>query len=234
LNFCRFRISIISRSAAALTASPCAIFHSSAASPARRGHVVHALVERFLIFDAAQDGHAGTAQAIDRRLHVLRADALDQQVGREVAAHGDHRLAQRAQRHRLADLLVDLGVGVVPHVHLVDAAVDDAVEFVADGQRVIELQRSLMRLAEQLDHHRDLHGAGGVKAPVAVDDQIAASIGRYDRDTHLRPALGDQRLEAGLQVDSGSLRHEQCQQEPRHRPECILERCLGADSPERA
>ena len=79
-----------------------------------------------------------------RRLTVLRTfsapGALDQQIRREVAADRDHRLAELAQRHRLADRLVDFGVGIGADTELVDAAVDDAVELVPDWERVVELQ----------------------------------------------------------------------------------------------
>ena len=52
----------------------------------RRGLVVHPLVERLLILDAAQHDHAVGAESVDGVAHVGRADALDEQVGGEVAS----------------------------------------------------------------------------------------------------------------------------------------------------
>jgi len=187
----------------------------------RRRRVAHALVERLLILHAAPDVHAGGAEARDGRPDVLDAQPLDQEVGRQVAADRDHGLAQLAQRHRLADRLVDLRVRVVADLKVIDAAVHDAVEVVHDRQRVVEAQAARLGLPEQLDHHRHLHRARRVEHLVGFDRHRAASIQglQHQPDLGGRPSLAlDERVnprhERGIRRTSWRSQDEQ--QEPGH------------------
>jgi hypothetical protein len=63
---------------------------------------------------------------------------LDDQVRREVAADGDHRFRELAVRQPAAEVLVDLGVGVVARVERVRGPVDDAVELVDDENAIVQ------------------------------------------------------------------------------------------------
>ena len=110
------------------------------------------------------------------RLNVLRAELLDDQVGREVAADRDHRFGEIAVRHASAEAPVDRGVGILAGVEREGAAVDDAVELVDDRDLVVEREPSSLGLTEQLDQHRHLHRAGGVELDVRLDQQLV--VGR--------------------------------------------------------
>ena len=73
------------------------------------------------------------------------AEPLDQQVRREVAADGDHQLAEAPQRHRRSDSGVDLLVRVVAFAQRVRAAVHDAAELVLDDERCRRVEPSRPR-----------------------------------------------------------------------------------------
>jgi len=45
----------------------------------------------------------------------------------------------------------------------VDGTIDDTVEFIFDRQRIVQLSAYLIDLMKKFDHHRNLHGACGVK-----------------------------------------------------------------------
>ena len=104
--------------------------------------VIEALVEGLAVLDATQHLHAIGAQPRHRAPDVLDTQLFNQQVRREVTAHGDHRFAELPQGQRLAHGGVDLLVRVVTFAQRVRAAVDDALELVADVQRVVERDRA--------------------------------------------------------------------------------------------
>ena len=79
---------------------------------------------------------------------------------------------------------LDLGVRIVADAQRVGAAVDDAVELVDDGDLVVQLQRAGARAAEQLDHHRHLHRAGGVEAVVGVQVEGVAGLEVMECDSY--------------------------------------------------
>ena len=100
--------------------------------------VVQALVERFLIFHPTKHLHAAGVKGRNRAADVRHAKSLDEEISGNVAAHGDHRLAELTERQRLAGRRVHVLVRVVSFAQRVGASVHDAVKLVADGQRIIE------------------------------------------------------------------------------------------------
>ena len=59
------------------------------------------------------------------------------------------------------------------------------------GERVVERERAGARLPEQLDHHRHLHRARGVKRLVGIDQQFGAAVERAKRDRDFGAARRD-------------------------------------------
>jgi hypothetical protein len=116
-------------------------------------------LKRLVVLDAAQHAHPRRTESHGGLLDVLGGQLFDDQVRREVAADGDHRVGQLSVRHAAAAALVDGGVRVVAHIQREGAAVDDAVELVDDGDLVVERERAGARLAEELDEDRDFHRA---------------------------------------------------------------------------
>ena len=58
------------------------------------GDVVVALLEGFVVFDAAKNVHAVGVKGVDGRADVFDAEFFDDEVGGEIAADGDHEFAQ--------------------------------------------------------------------------------------------------------------------------------------------
>ena len=128
-------------------------------------------------------------------LDVIRPEPFNQQIGCEVAADRDHRVAQLAIRHRAADFLVNLSVGIVANAQRIRTAIDDAVELVLDRQLIVQLDSPGANLLEQLDHHRYLHGARRVVFDVWPVKQFGAAVQHPERDAGVRPRLVDQFLD---------------------------------------
>ena len=173
---------------------------------AGRGGVVQPRLERLAILDAPSHLHAVGAQVVHRGPDRVHAQPLDEDVCREVAADGDHRLAQAPVAHGLPDGLVDLGIRVVLRRELVGAAVDDAREAIGDRDRGVEREPAEVRLAEQLDHHRHLHRARGVEHLVWLDERLVAAVDGPEGDGDLGPAAGDEGVELGSQRADGRRR----------------------------
>ena len=71
---------------------------------------------------------------------------------------------------------VELGFGIVGGIEFVGGAVDDGVEFVVDGDFVGELELPFLDLVKEFNHHRDFHGAGGVKGVVGVKEEFGFAV----------------------------------------------------------
>ncbi len=118
----------------------------------RGGRVVEALFKGLVVFDAAEDAHAIGTESVYRGADVFDAQLLDEEVGGEIAADGDHEFAQLMERASLTFDFVEVEFGIVRGIEFVDGAVDDGMEFVADGQRVVEMEFAFACLSKEFDH----------------------------------------------------------------------------------
>src|SRR5262249_52825392 len=131
---------------------------------ARRRRVVHAGAKRGRVLDAAQDLDVARPELVRGRVGVLRADELDERVRGQVARSRDHVVDQVANRDAASYKSVSQAVGVVAGAQRIGGAVGDRYKMIHQGDGLVEAKRTRVDPAEQLDHHRDLHGARGVKA----------------------------------------------------------------------
>ena len=71
------------------------------------------------------------------------------------------------------------------------------------GERVVERERARVRLPEQLDHDRHLHGARRVERLVCVDEQLGASVERAKSDGDFGAARGNDPAQLRLEGRRG-------------------------------
>lgn len=154
-----------------------------------RSGVVHPLVEGFWVFDTTKNVHAIRMKQMHGGADVRDAELCNEEVGGQIAAHGNHQLGKLLQRSRLTFGLVQAGFGIVGGIEFVDGAVDQAVKLVADRQGILELELAFADLVKKLDEHGNFHGAGGVKGVVGVEEPFGFSIERAKGDGDVRAAF---------------------------------------------
>ncbi len=140
------------------------------------GSVVDALGKGLAVFDAAPHLHAIGMQRVHGAADVFDAQLVDEQVGSEIAADGDHGFAEPAERHRLSNGLVHFGVGIVGGIKLINAGVHDAAKLVLNRERLVQTHLPCLHLGKQLDHDGNLHRAGGVERLVCGDEEFVSAI----------------------------------------------------------
>src|SRR5260370_19882377 len=98
------------------------------------------------------------AERIEQRVHVFHADAVDDDIGGGVVAHGDHQrgsVANREPRHTGSQ-------------RSGDAASADEIGRL-EGVEVAEFDLALLRLMIELREYRDLDGAGRGKHFISME-----------------------------------------------------------------
>ena len=75
------------------------------------------MLERLFVLDTTPHVEPCQAEAVDRALDCIEPDEIEQEVRREVAAHGNHVQSQFAHAHRLADRRVHLRVRIAIREH---------------------------------------------------------------------------------------------------------------------
>ena len=69
-----------------------------------------------------------------------------------------------------------------------------------DGERVVEPQEARVRISEDLDHHGQLHGAGGVEPQIRADqERVGAGERPVVKADGTAGRAGDARFERGAQ-----------------------------------
>ena len=122
-----------------------------------------------------------------RRAPAARVDAddVDEEVRGQVARLGDHPVGQLAHGERLAEVAVDVGIGVAAEVEHERLLVDDAREAVADVHRRIERQLAAVHLPEHAEQHGQLHRRRGVEVLIGVVRPLDRGLGVVERDAEV-------------------------------------------------
>jgi hypothetical protein len=115
---------------------------------------------------------------------------IEEKIGREIAAAGDHRLRQFQKLHRAADAAMDDGIGIPIALHAKDGPVHNAAKAIADMETVIESQSSGFGGVEERKEHGDLHRAGRVKPAVAIMSEFPIGFQVVGVDADGRAATG--------------------------------------------
>jgi hypothetical protein len=153
--------------------------------PVRGDLVVDAGLERGLVLDAAQDFDAVDLELVEGLLDIVDADDLDEEVGGEVARLGDHPEGELADGEGLAEVAVDVGVGVAGQVEHERLLVDDRGEAVADVHRRVEGEVAALDLAHHAEEDGQLHRGGGVEVLVAVVRPLDGGLAVVEGDAEL-------------------------------------------------
>ncbi len=140
------------------------------------GYVVQSLIKGLLVLDAAEDVHAVGIKRMNGGADIFDAEFFDHQICGEVAADGDHQVAELAEGAGLSFGFVEIGFGINGGVEFEDGAVDDGMKFVVDDEGIVEAQLPFLYLMEEFDHYGDFHGAGGVEGIVGVEEEFGFGV----------------------------------------------------------
>jgi hypothetical protein len=164
------------------------------------------------VLHAAQDKGALGAEGAHGGRDARGVEQGDERVGSQVARMIDHALGEPPDGDPIAHARIHGVVGIVGRVERVRRSVHDRVERIHQQHRLIQRNASGVRLAQQVDQHRHLHGAGGVVDAITVQRQLAADAQVHDRDGHFGAGNGgDAGFEAGahdVRVEDGALGRE--------------------------
>jgi hypothetical protein len=108
---------------------------------------------------------------------------FEHEICGEIAAHGNHEVAQFGEGASFSLRFVELALRVVGRIEFVRRAIDDGTEFVVDHKRISEFNFSRLDLAVQLDHDGNFHGAGGVKGVIRVVEPCGLAVESAEGDT---------------------------------------------------
>ena len=111
-------------------------------------------------------------------------------------------------RHRAAEALVDLALGVTVDVQHIRLAVADAEELVAHVDRLVEGQLAARELAEDRQQHGQLHRRGGVEDRVRVVRPLQRGLAVVERNAEALELVAladgeDARVERLLRLRDG-------------------------------
>ena len=84
-------------------------------------------------------------------------------VGGQIARPHDHALDELSRRHPLTDAQIHGAVGVIDRVDGRRRSVDNGRELIDEQDGLCGRQSAAFHLPEELDHHRHLHRARGMK-----------------------------------------------------------------------
>jgi len=167
--------------------------------PGRGGVVEPGAVGRSVLH-AAQHLHGPGTEHAGGALRAFRTDALDQNVGREVGRACDHQVQQLAQRRLGLDADIQRRVRVILLTGRKRRPVRKRREGRVHSKRVVQADQPGVRVPEQLDHHRDLHGARRVEAQVGTDQhRVGTSQAAIVQPDGRGGCPGDPSLEASPQ-----------------------------------
>jgi hypothetical protein len=172
------------------------------------GGVVQSFFESFAVFDTTQDVHAVGVERMNGVTDVVYTEFLDDEVRGEIAADGDHEVAELAEGAGLAAGVVEVGLGVVGGIESVDGAIDEAMEFIFYEERFVESELAFSDLMKELDHDRNFHGAGGVEGIGVVRGIFEAAVKGAEGKADVGAALANFAFDAGddLRIESANLR----------------------------
>ena len=157
--------------------------------PAGRDTIVDPVLERELVLDAAPEVEPLEPELLERALHHVETDEVEQQIRCEIAARGDHVLGELGDAQRSPDLAMHLAVGIAVHAHAVGRAVVGAQEPVAHVHARLWQELAAMDRPVDADEDGELDRARGVKPPIAVVDELATRLEVGDGDRE--PARAD-------------------------------------------
>ena len=160
------------------------------------GGVVQPLFERLFVLDPAPNLDSLRTELAHRLRYGVASDQRDQCVRGKIAGARNHQPQQGVDTHSLANPVVQRRIAVRADIQGVGRAVHQRSELIHHQQPLIHPKRAGVRAAEQLDHHRNFHRAGRVKARVRIQKKRVGASRIQISEPHKRPRiLGDASLD---------------------------------------
>ncbi len=133
--------------------------------------IIQSLGKRFIILYTPHHLDILCAQITHWLCNLFGIHQLYDNIGREIAAYDDHVVNQCIQGPLFRCQRIQLLFAIFCWIERERAAIYNAFEIVLDKDRVGEGKLSFCCLLEHLDHHRCLHGTGGVETFSFVNKQ---------------------------------------------------------------